>query len=308
MKNINIPEPCSENWNEMSPTQKGAFCQKCAIDVHDFTNKSGDEIRDILTLNIGSRVCGRIQPKQLENLNDDFTAWQMTNKRSYQRVWVFTLFVVFGMTLFSCEDDEVSVVKELQKTAQTFLTEIPELTKLAESTTIDMGEVIQSEQDLTTGQVHFDYETILAPEPEPFVEILGEMVEYFPEENYPDKQVSVPERNVEHLRVMGGAMVYTERYAESLIEPIVCEAKMSGLVYPNPAVNQTTLKVNLPEKGKTDIVLFGMNGQNIRTIHSGRTPKGESEYLIDLTDLETGLYLIVVYSEGNKETIKFSKI
>ncbi len=121
MRNINIPEPCSEKWNEMSPTKKGAFCQKCAIDVYDFTNKTGDEIRDILKLNIGSSVCGRIQPKQLAQLNDDFSAWQITNEQSYHRAWGFTLLVVFGMTLFSCAEDEVPMVKELQKTAQTFL-------------------------------------------------------------------------------------------------------------------------------------------------------------------------------------------
>lgn len=36
MKNIWINDPCSENWNEMNPTQKGAFCQKYANEVDDF--------------------------------------------------------------------------------------------------------------------------------------------------------------------------------------------------------------------------------------------------------------------------------
>ena len=73
MKHINIPEPCSENWNEMTPNEKGAFCQKCALDVYDFTDKTADQIREILRLNIAAPVCMRIEPKQLDELNADFS-------------------------------------------------------------------------------------------------------------------------------------------------------------------------------------------------------------------------------------------
>ena len=303
MKNINIPEPCSENWNEMTPNEKGAFCQKCALDVYDFTNKSGDEIRDILTLNIGSRVCGRIEPKQLENLNDDFSAWRMTNKQSYHRAWVFTLFVVFGMTLFSCEEDEVPAVKKLQETAQTILSEAPD------SDTIEVGELITTDHDMTTGQVRYVVEPVDPAVPE-VLEMLGEMVYY--EEVPIEEPVVVPERNVRFITYQLGGMVASVHYNEYLIDSAKlnsCEdSKMSGLVYPNPASNQTTLKVNMPSRGKAEIELFGLNGQKVRTIHSGRIKKGESEYPIDLSDLETGLYLIVIYSNGNKETVKFSKM
>jgi hypothetical protein len=309
MKNINIPEPCSENWNEMTPTEKGGFCQKCALDVYDFTNKSGDEIRDILTLNIGSRVCGRIEPKQLNELNTDFSAWRITNKRSYQRAWVFTLFVVFGMTLFSCEDDEVLAVKKLQKTTQTILNKLPK------QQIVEMGELTNPEFDQKTGQIQLVDEPIDPPVPEE-LELLGELVDIVGEieyyEKYPVKETEIPERNTEGFTYTMGAMVSTVHYTEFLIDSTSltsCEAnKMSGLVYPNPASNQTTLKVNMPSRGKAEIELFGLNGQKIKTIHSGRIRKGESEYPIDLTDLETGMYLVVIYSNENKETVKFSKI
>ncbi|MFT5779486.1 MAG: hypothetical protein ACI837_002445, partial [Crocinitomicaceae bacterium] len=42
-KNIKIKEPCSEDFAKMTPTQQGAFCDKCAMEVYDFTNKSTQE-------------------------------------------------------------------------------------------------------------------------------------------------------------------------------------------------------------------------------------------------------------------------
>ncbi|MDG1333525.1 MAG: T9SS type A sorting domain-containing protein [Crocinitomicaceae bacterium] len=308
MKNIDIPEPCSENWNEMSPTEKGAFCQKCAIDVYDFTNKSGDEIRDILTLNIGGRVCGRIEPKQLEELNDDFHAWKMNNKQSFNRAWVFTLLVVFGMTLFSCEEDEVPVVQKIQKTAQAFLSEVPELTERANAA-INVGESNFDEQAVTTGQLHVATDQLVLPEPEIFEElILGEM-EMVEEHREPIYEEAI-RGQVKSVRHMLGGMSWSTEYIESLPlsnEP-VGEVKMSGLVYPNPAKNQTTLKVTMPSKADAEIQLFSMNGQHLRSIHSGRMEEGESEFPIDLIDLDTGMYLVVVQSGKMKETIKFSKI
>lgn len=38
-KNINIKEPCSESLEQMSPTQKGAFCDKCNGGLLDKTVK-----------------------------------------------------------------------------------------------------------------------------------------------------------------------------------------------------------------------------------------------------------------------------
>lgn len=102
---IHIPDPCDENWDKMTPTEKGAFCQKCAIDVTDFTKKSPFEIRDILSEKFKNeeRSCGHIQQKQLQAVNDIGFYWKNEQQR-FQSVWMVSLLAVFGLTLFSCQN------------------------------------------------------------------------------------------------------------------------------------------------------------------------------------------------------------
>jgi hypothetical protein len=67
MKNIYIPNPCSENWNEMNPQEKGRFCSVCSKCVIDFTEKNTSEIQQIITEKSDESVCGRFYNHQLDN-------------------------------------------------------------------------------------------------------------------------------------------------------------------------------------------------------------------------------------------------
>lgn len=60
---IIIEEPCSENWNEMSTTQKGAFCKSCEKEVIDFTNVGAYTLAKKVQNN--ENICGRFKPEQL---------------------------------------------------------------------------------------------------------------------------------------------------------------------------------------------------------------------------------------------------
>ena len=67
MKKFSIPNPCHENWESMSPQDKGRFCDVCSKCVYDFTKKSNSEISQILNEN--SHVCGRLRKSQLYSKN-----------------------------------------------------------------------------------------------------------------------------------------------------------------------------------------------------------------------------------------------
>lgn len=68
-KVITIPEPCHEDWNKMTPTEKGAFCKSCQKEVHDFTNKSKQEAEEIIDKAEG-KVCGRFRKDQISSSNN----------------------------------------------------------------------------------------------------------------------------------------------------------------------------------------------------------------------------------------------
>lgn len=61
---ITIPEPCHEKWHAMTPTQKGAFCDKCEKEVIDFTSYSNYELAR--KLGRGENLCGRFRANQLD--------------------------------------------------------------------------------------------------------------------------------------------------------------------------------------------------------------------------------------------------
>lgn len=61
--NISIPEPCHENWQQMSLVEKGRFCNSCQKKVYDFTHSSDREI--IEKFNSEGNICGRFINTQL---------------------------------------------------------------------------------------------------------------------------------------------------------------------------------------------------------------------------------------------------
>ncbi len=67
---LSIAEPCHENWDKMSPVEKGKFCGSCQKQVIDFTNMSDRQVaqffkKPILSLSKGGSVCGRFMTDQL---------------------------------------------------------------------------------------------------------------------------------------------------------------------------------------------------------------------------------------------------
>ncbi|MBL0155069.1 MAG: carboxypeptidase-like regulatory domain-containing protein [Chitinophagaceae bacterium] len=63
---LNISEPCHENWEAMTPDDKGRFCASCQKQVVDFSVMSDREIAQFFKKPSTGSVCGRFMSDQLD--------------------------------------------------------------------------------------------------------------------------------------------------------------------------------------------------------------------------------------------------
>ena len=75
--NLNIKTPCTENFNQFTPTPKGGFCGSCEKEVIDFTKMNADEIVPFFKNKTNQNTCGRFNSHQLNQK----TQIQKKNKR-----------------------------------------------------------------------------------------------------------------------------------------------------------------------------------------------------------------------------------
>ena len=63
---LTVPTPCHENWDAMTPVEKGKFCGSCQKQVMDFTSMSDREIAQFFKKPSTGSVCGRFMNDQLD--------------------------------------------------------------------------------------------------------------------------------------------------------------------------------------------------------------------------------------------------
>jgi hypothetical protein len=63
--NLSIPKPCSEKWENFTPTQNGGYCGGCFKTVIDFTKMNDDDIVQFFK-DKQAHTCGRFRPDQLK--------------------------------------------------------------------------------------------------------------------------------------------------------------------------------------------------------------------------------------------------
>jgi hypothetical protein len=99
---ISINTPCHENWDGMTPNQKGAFCLSCKKNVVDFSKKTIEEIKDFFVeLPETESVCGRFEEEQLTEMTFDHFFNHFKSWKYFQKAAVIAFFV-FGFSLFGC--------------------------------------------------------------------------------------------------------------------------------------------------------------------------------------------------------------
>jgi hypothetical protein len=69
IKQVDIPSPCSANWQDMTPQNGGRHCYSCSKTVIDFTAMPDSKI--IAYLSQHKNICGQFYSHQLKSLNQN---------------------------------------------------------------------------------------------------------------------------------------------------------------------------------------------------------------------------------------------
>ena len=97
-KHISIPQPCHEDWNQMTAEEKGRHCALCNKVVIDFTDKTEEELTEILRGTSG-KTCGRFNRKQIFSP----LPGTITPRTLYSRFQMFVIALVaaFGLSFLA---------------------------------------------------------------------------------------------------------------------------------------------------------------------------------------------------------------
>ncbi len=89
---LSIPEPCHENWEQMTPVEQGRFCAVCSKTLTDFSGMSDQELLYQINRK-GSKMCGRFSAEQIGRMLTPAA------KPRYRNAWM--LFVAGLFSSFS---------------------------------------------------------------------------------------------------------------------------------------------------------------------------------------------------------------
>lgn len=87
---ITIPEPCTQEWDTMTPCNNGRFCGQCQKKVIDFTTWSDAELYKYFDAHKNEHFCGRYMSTQL---NRDINIPHQPHSALYKA------FIALGLTL-----------------------------------------------------------------------------------------------------------------------------------------------------------------------------------------------------------------
>ena len=104
--NLEVKKPCSEDYNQFQPTEKGGFCSACTKEVIDFTKMNSEEIVSYFKTASSSNTCGRFTSQQLSK---SYTTTTTKNKYC-------SFFTGIGMALLSFFSITSAEAQEVTKT------------------------------------------------------------------------------------------------------------------------------------------------------------------------------------------------
>lgn len=300
MQLISIPEPCHENWNDMTINEKGRFCSSCSKVVVDFTNRSKASIlQEYLNSDPeGEKICGVFKNSQLDEINRDFELYTFRSKQSFQSAFVFSLMLVFGLTLFSCNSEDQK--NEFEKFRLEAVGRILEEDK----SSIPVVEISENEVRFLAPIIEEEISIGCEGPEEGIVSVektLDELIIY--EREYITMGISY-----DVIR-LNSDFVYeviqqNEEYDE---KGNLLPNSFSLSAYPNPTVDFSHIEVKVPKDEVFNWYLISSEGKLIQSNQQLELKRGTHTIDLDLLDQPPGIYFMNIQSGSFKETVRILK-
>lgn len=305
---ISIPKACHEDWNQMTPGERGRFCSMCKKTVLDFSEKTDEEILDFISAHRNENLCGRFRTDQLEH---DFSRIELPlpvyrSPLSFLNAFLVALLFCFGTTLFSCN---VPAKPPTPAVVGAMVTEIP--VENIPDTVASKSIFIQED---FKGEVMGDIWIPPVSAPEKKVCTKGKIA-FEPDTTVNLDTVEIADSmRVATMHSLGMMIVRTHDVpdtsfteTDSAMAKEFVQSNNSGnvftSVYPNPSGGLVNVKFQPTEEQNVQMDLYDLSGRLIRNLVPTQLMPAEIRTMqLDVSDQPPGIYFIRIAAGNNVKT------
>lgn len=105
MKECSIPNPCDKQWDNMTPTKAGAFCDFCKTEVFDLTNAEPEEILAYFKRAAQQKTCVKIPESKLDAANTVNWLNNVTIQKRISYAFVLAISMTFSFNANAINSD-----------------------------------------------------------------------------------------------------------------------------------------------------------------------------------------------------------
>lgn len=329
---LQIPDPCSESWEEMTPLPGGRYCRCCEKTVVDFTTMTGQQITRLYQRRQG-RVCGRFYMDQLEKdlpLPEPAGRWQKF--RALGALLSGLLLSGAAAAQTAVQKPAAAVQPSVQKPGETPARTVKgvvtdeagePLIGASIALTDDTGRIITGTVSLedgrfglkipaNTGQLGLKFS---------YVGYDNQELELERAQLHEEKRIEVQMKQVSHELAEALVIAYRGPVMRGLITGIVVarngekeekkepqapveEAEVVNL-FPNPFTSFVNVELDLPEPGRLLFHLYDASGKLVFA-QAEELPQGRQLLNLDLSGrcLPAGTYFLRISDEAGEVRTK----
>ncbi|MCU0436997.1 MAG: T9SS type A sorting domain-containing protein [Raineya sp.] len=299
---ISIPEPCHENWQKMTPQDKGRFCNACSKVVIDFTQMTEEEIIHFFQKHQNQAVCGRAKQTQL---NKVYKPQNFLEKhyihvyQNYRKSWIgnkYLSILSFILLITGCQSPENQTNPLVQAHTETF----KHISNIINQNNKKKEIIIQEAKNIE--EVYYEKELPYAEKCIAMESELGGVIIM--------KPVPDIEDSLEHHKNIKIDTIHTENLlsiADSsfLIVSLKNKNHSKLNIYPNPAQDKATIQYFLEADSEVKIYLLNNNGHLVKEfLHEAQTA-GEHHLDIEIENLPSGIYFYTIETSLGRESKRF---